>query len=130
MNAIKNTGFLNLFAITSASGFTPSVGYVYNPSAKTIVVTDNTTYPGGDGLRLVHVHITDSQGGQLYQAITTTGSGGAITFDTSSLNPIEGYTITTTVVSTNGLLGDLSAYSVGSTSPATGNLYYVNQQNG
>lgn len=128
MNAIKNSGFLSLFAITTASGFTPSVGYVYNAGAATIAVTDNTTYPSGDSIKIVHVHITDSEGGSLYYGITTTGSGGTHTFDVSGLVAAGGFTITCTVVSTNRLLGDLGVYAVGASAPTTGNLSYINKQ--
>ena len=128
MNAISNFGFLNLFAVTTLNGFTPAVGYVYNAGAKTIAITDSSTYAAGDGLKIVHIHITDAMGGVLYNKVTVTGGGGAVTIDTSTLNPLAGYNITCTVVTNNGALGDLSAYGVGATSPATGSLSYPNKQ--
>ena len=128
MISIKNTGFLSLFAVTTLNGFTPSVGYVYNTGAKTITVTDNSTFAGGDGLKLVHIHITDADGSQLYNHITVTGGGGAVVMDVSGLNNIAGFNINCTVITNNGALGDLSAYGVGSTSPLTSNLAYVNKQ--
>jgi len=128
MNAIQNTGFLNLFAVTTLNGFTPSVGYVYDAVAHTITITDNSTYAAGDAIKIVHIHITDRMGGQVYNKVTVHGGGGAVAVDVSGLNAIEGFTINCTVLSNNGALGDLSAYGVGSTSPSTANLAYVNKQ--
>lgn len=128
MNAINNSGFLNLFAVTLLNGFAPSVGYVYNSGGHTITITDNTTYAGGDGLKLVHIHITDKMGGQVYNKVTVTGGGGAVAVDVSGLNAIEGFNVNCTVVSNNGALGDLSAYGVAATSPISGNLAYINKQ--
>lgn len=128
MNAINNSGFLNLFAVTLLNGFAPSVAYVYDPAAHTITITDNTTYAIGDAIKLVHIHVTDKMGGQVYNKVTVHGGGGAVAVDVAALNAIEGFNVNCTVVSNLGALGDLSAYAVGATSPISGNLAYVNKQ--
>jgi hypothetical protein len=130
MNAVQNTGFLNLFGgALPAAGFAAAVGYVYvGGSTNTIVVTDNTTYPGGDGLKIVNVQVTDDNGISVNGYISTTGGGGAITISTASLDATSGFNIKATVISNNHLIADLGAYGIGSSAPSSGNLAYINNQ--
>jgi len=124
MNAIQNTGLLNLFQAVSFAGFGPSVAY--SLSGTTLTVTDNTTYPGGDGLKILQITITDREGATVYANTTTTGSGGAAAVSVSTLSAAGGFAVKATVVTNNGLLADLGVYGVGSTAPAAGNLQYAN----
>jgi hypothetical protein len=128
MNAINNSGFLQLFAVSTLTGFTPSVSYSLSDS--TLTVTDNSTYASGDGLKIVHIHVTDSEGGVIYSHISTTGSGGAVAINVSTLNNVAGFNVTCTVVSNNRAIGDLSMYGIGSTAPAAGNMFWPNKQLG
>ena len=123
MKAIGNSGLLKLVAAWAGStAFAPVVGYVYDASAKTVVMKDTTTYVSGDSIKVVNCHVTDSAGVTLHKVITVTGTPGAITIDVSTLNPVNGFAIRATVVTTQGMAADVAAYRVGATAPAAGNL--------
>lgn len=125
MQAIKNTGLLSICNVCGLSGFTPGASYVYDAGAKTILVTEASTFAAGDGLKIIHIHINDADGNQMYYKLTVATTGH--TFDVSTMNPVEGFTITATVVTNNRAMGDLSAYNVGSGAPSSGNLGYKNK---
>lgn len=125
MQAINNSGLLTVCNVCGLTGFAPAISYVYDAGAKTILITDASVFAGGDDMKIEHVRINDADGGQMYAHIDA--ASGTHTFDVSGLNPVEGFTITATVVSNNHMMGDLSAYNVGSGAPATGTLNYKNK---
>ena len=125
MQAIKNTGLLTICNVCGLSGFLPGASYVYNSGAATIVVTEASTFAAGDGLKIMHIYITDADGNIEYYTRTVAGTNHS--FDVSTMNPVHGFTINVTIVTNNRMVGDLSAYNVGSGAPTTGTLAYGNK---
>ena len=125
MKAINNSGLLNICNVCGLSGFTPAASYVYDATAKTIVVTEASTFGAGDGLKIMHIYIHDCDGNSMYYTRTVAATNHS--FDVSAMNPVEGFTITATIVTNLRAMGDLSAYNVGSGAPTTGNLGYNNK---
>lgn len=128
MNAIKNTGFLNLYG-NAIPAWTPSIGYVYTAGGtNTIVLTDNSTYPAADSIDIIQCEITDDNGISVAGKITVAGGGGALTLSTATLDATGGFNIKAMIVSTNGVRADMGQYGVGSSTAASGNLGYTNKQ--
>lgn len=125
MQAINNSGLLTVCNVCGLAGFTPAATYVYDPTAKTIVVTEASTFGAGDGLKIIHISINDAQGNHLYYKLTVAGTNHS--FDVSTMDPVEGFTITATVVTNLRAMGDMSAYRVGSWAPASGSLGWKNK---
>lgn len=88
-NAIDNTNLLQMCRDCGAVGFVPSVTYVYDAGAGTVVATNGSTIPAGDTLKLVKLRVTDCFGGER-RGFILVGSGGA------------GYTSAPTVVFATG----------------------------
>lgn len=130
MNTIKNTGFLNIFAVNTLNGFIPSVGYVYNAGAATVAITDNSTYGAGDAIKILHFTLTDCQGTQVKGNVTVAGGGGAVTVSTATLDLTEGFNITASLVTNLSAFADMGTYNVGGLAPASGNLGSINKQIG
>jgi hypothetical protein len=98
-----------------------SVGFVYDATAKTIVVTDNTTYPSGDSRKLVHVEVFDYFGGRVQGDILAADSDNAITINVATLNNSRGFALSVLVVSTKGKRKDGSQFKI-SNSISTGSF--------
>lgn len=113
VQAIDNSNLVNYCNDCGISGFTPAVTYVYDAGAKTVVVTDGSTIPAGDTLKKVHVRVLDDFGGEVRDAITATGAGGAKTLDVSSLDASKGLKIMATVLTTNLIAADGNAINIG-----------------
>lgn len=115
--AIDNSNLVNHRGCIPA-GFTPVVSYTYDAAAGEVVLTDGSAIPTGDTLKKVHVRVHDKFGGEVRDAITTTGSGGAKTLNVSTLNNSKGLDITATVLTTKMIAADGGAYNIG----AAGNV--------
>ncbi|WP_428067418.1 hypothetical protein [Chryseobacterium gambrini] len=105
-------------------GFAPKISYVVDATAKTVKVTDATTYGSGDGLASVIVHVYDRNGKEKQAKIDTDGTEVTINVSTLDLSSID---ITATIVSDKGCKADLSAYKIGSVA-LSGSLANINNQ--
>ncbi len=126
--AIDNSGFLNVCHNCGCVGFEPSLAFDFNSVAKTLEITDNTTYSAGDARKIVHILVSDKHGNHKSGNIPVGGTG-VVTLGLSNSNRgdvmdlSEGINIICTVVSDKRCVADLSAYSVGLvTGSATGDL--------
>lgn len=104
MLAIDNTNLKN-DCCNAIAGFTPKVKAVIDAALKTVTVTDETTYPAGDGLKKLVVKIHDQFGG------TVEGTTGAA-ISIATLNLAKPINITGTVNTTDNLVADGSAYGL------------------
>lgn len=105
VQAIDNTNLKTLGGDLTA-GFIPSVSIVYDPAAKTVVITDASTIPAGDTLLKVKVRLIDANGKEVTGSITATGTPGALTLSTAQLSPGHGLDVLGTVLTTKGLSAD------------------------
>jgi len=113
MQAIDNSNLLSYCATNCGiTGFTAKVSYVYDAGAKTVEVTDGSTYISGDGLKKVHIKIHDQFGGEVRDTITTTGTGGKKTINVSTLNLSKHLNITATVITNKDYHADGSAFHI------------------
>lgn len=71
------------------AGFTPVVTYAYDAVAKTVTVTNASTIPAGDTLKIVHLKVHDKNGGEVRGEIVVAAGG-------------QGYTSAPTVSFTGG----------------------------
>lgn len=109
VQAIDNSGVINVCNDCGTTGFTPVVSYTYDASAKTVAVQDGSTFPSGDSLKKVHVRVLDDFGGEVRDTITVTGAGGAKTINVASLNASKGLKISATVITANNIVADGNA---------------------
>lgn len=87
INTIDNTNLLNMCRDCGAVGFIPSCAYTYDAVAATITVTNSSTIPAGDTLKLVKVRAHDFYGNEIRGSIEATGGGdGYITAPTVSFS--------------------------------------------
>lgn len=95
----------------NCTGFAPSVAFVYDPTAHTIVFTDNSTYPSADSRKIVQLYVKDDNA----KIITGSIASGATTatLDVSTLDASQGFILLVTVISASGCLSDGEAYKVG-----------------
>jgi hypothetical protein len=113
MQAIDNANLLNYCNTNCGiAGFIAKVSYVYDATAKTIDVTDASTYISGDGLKKVQVKVFDQFGGELRDTITTTGTPGKKTINVATLNSSKPFTITATVITNKDYRADGSAFYI------------------
>jgi hypothetical protein len=113
MQAIDNTNLVGYCKTNcSITSFLPKVSYVYDAAAKTVVVTDGSTYGSGDGLKKVHIKVHDYFGGEKRDTITVTSTPGAKTIDVSTLNASKGLNITATIITNVDFHADGSAFRI------------------
>ncbi|MFB6453716.1 hypothetical protein ACE38W_00470 [Chitinophaga sp. Hz27] len=114
MNAIDNSNLINYCRSgCDITSFLPTVAYTYDAGAKTVAVTDNTTFGNGDTLKKVHIKVLDQFGGEVRGTITATGTPGKQIIDVSSLNVSKGLSVNSTVISNAGFVADGSAVNIG-----------------
>lgn len=100
------------------AGFVPSASFVYDPNAKTMVVTDHTTYGAGDGRKIINIRVSDKNDTKAKASNT----GGVITADLSGLDLSEGYQLFVTVLSNLGCMSDGHVGNEWLTDQLTGNV--------
>jgi hypothetical protein len=103
----------NLCGGCECTGFTPSVTFVYDANAGTIVVTDASTYPAGDARKIVNLRVTDKAGDKVDGNIAAADGDDAVTINVAGLDLSEGYRIDATVVTTAGCISDGHAGRIG-----------------
>ena len=119
MNPIDNTNLVNYRADAGTVDFVPAVSYEYDASAKEVDITDDSTFPSGVALRVVHVKVHDKFGNDVSGFIypvsgSDSGHDGETTIDVSGLDASRGLIITATVVANDGkLIADGSAHDIG-----------------
>lgn len=125
MNAIDNSGFLNVCYNCGAAGFLPGLSYSYVPNSKQLTLTDTSAFGSGDGLKIINIVVTDKYGKIKHGHISA--AGGNVVMDlTTGVNPALGFVINATVVTNFRSIGDLSMYNVADpTGSVAGQLGYV-----
>jgi hypothetical protein len=118
MQAINNTGILNICGSCNCTGFAAGVSYAYDAGAKTITVTEGSTFPAADALAIVHVYVTDKHGNSKYGKIEA--AGGNVVINVAAMNANGGFNIIATVVSNDKCIGDLAVYDVAAATVAAG----------
>jgi len=95
------------------AGFTPAVNYNHDGAAKTILITDASVYPAGDGRKIVHVKVIDKNGKQVVDSIAAADGDNAVSVNVATLDVSGGLTILATVVTNKGCISDGSITGVG-----------------
>lgn len=111
MIAIENSGLLNLSHSCINAGFVPSLGYTFDPTAKTVKIDNKSTYPAGDSLLVVNISVHDRQGKQVDAQINSTET--SKTIDVSKLLLSDKVNITATIVTKARVKQDLAIYDLG-----------------
>lgn len=106
------------------NGLVPVLTYAVNTGAKTVTVTDASTFGAGDDLNVVNVSVYDKDGKEKHGQITV--DAGNVVIDVTGMN-LSSLDIKATVVSTQGAKADLGIYNIGSVA-ASGNFIYANDQ--
>lgn len=105
----------NLCGGCDCQGFVPSVTFVYNSGAKTLVATDATTFPAGTARMAVHISVYDKHGNKALGTITAADGDDAITISLAELDASDGIDVLGTVVSDGGCLSDGHASNIAAT---------------
>ncbi len=116
-NAIDNSDMLNYRDDQGTDGFTPKVDYAYDSAAKTVTLTDDSTYPDGSFMKRVQVAVHDKFGGEVRDSIEEipgSGNDDEVTIDVSTLDASRGLDVTATVlVDDDKLAANGSAINIG-----------------
>ena len=114
MSAFDNSNLKdNLCGGCECTDFVPSVTFSYNAGAKTIAVTDASTYGTGNARKIVNLRVSDKNGDKVAGNIAENDGDDAVTIDVSTLDLSEGYRIDATVVSSAGCISDGHAGRIG-----------------
>lgn len=127
MGAISNDNIKDkLNSFVDWAGFVPSLTFAHNFGAKTITITDASTYPGGDSRKIVKVEVRDANAKKVIDSISAADVDNAITISTATLDYSDGLTILATVVTTIGRISDGHATGIngGVTAGAVGSWDY------
>lgn len=125
MTPLDNSGIININGRSCAVGFSPSATYEYVPGDQELIVTDTSSVPDGDDIKVIHVRVSDATGAVKYGKIEA--AEGNVTVDVSTLDATDGLTVNVTFVTDNRLTADGSVYNIGTTAPDEGNIRYVNK---
>lgn len=110
------------------TGFAAAVNYTHDPAAKTILLTDASTYPTGDSRKIVHLRAIDKNGKEVRDSIAAADVDNAITLNVATLDASGGLSVTATVVTTKGCISDGRVDGVGVNTNA-GALGYWDKDN-
>lgn len=127
MTAMDNTGLLTLTHY-SAPGIAPVVAYAYDAEDEEITVTNSSTFGAGDSFKAVIITVTDCNGKQVHAKISVAATPNVI--NVSTLDAYGGFNILAQVISTKREQAILTAYGVGATLAASGNLRHKNISHG
>jgi len=106
-NAFDNTNLLSgVCNSCDCTGFVPNVTFTYDANAKTITVTDASTYPNGDDRKIVNLRVCDKNWKTVDGNIASDDGDDAVTLDVSSLDLSEGFILNGTVVTNAGCISD------------------------
>ncbi len=111
VQAIDNAGLIGYcFFNCNIADFNPVLTYTYNAGTGALVVTDASTFPAGDSFSKVKIKLHDEFGNEVRGVITT--AGGSVTISGVTLDKSEPLNVTATVLSTNNLASDGSAWNI------------------
>ena len=99
------------------TGFDAKANFTVDAAAKTVTVTDASTFGAGDDLNVVNVHVYDKDGHEKHGQIAADGGNTVIDIATFNRSSID---ILATVVSTKGCKADLGTYNIVATVNAAG----------
>ncbi|MGE9312886.1 hypothetical protein ACLOAU_14660 [Niabella sp. CJ426] len=105
MLAIDNTNIIDLGRGNGLPGFAPKVAYAYDATAKTVTVTDTTTYQSGDSKKKLIVRVHDKFGKKVEGT-------DAAAVSTAALNASKPFDVTITLITTKDLVTDGGAYDI------------------
>ena len=126
MTALETDVLQNNLCDDCGNGMVAKLNYVVDSTAKTVTVTDASTFGAGDDLNVVNVSVYDKDGNRKQGQITA--DAGNVVLDVSTLN-LNSLDIIATVVSTKGAKADLGTYNIGSTALSGGLGNTANQGN-
>lgn len=109
MQSLNNQTILG-YCCNCVDGVVGKAKFEYDDTAKTIKVTDESTFTAPDTLQILHVDVYDRFGNKVYGHIDA--AGGNTTLDVSTMNPSKGFAVNITVVSVAGIAKDGSAYKI------------------
>lgn len=104
---INNSNLLTLCNNCGAVGFVPVLEYEYDAAAKTVTITDGSTFPAGSELTRIKVKVHDFFGAEARGNITV--AGGDVEIDISALNTSKPLSITATITTVDHIAADGSA---------------------
>ncbi len=104
---IDNTNLLNLCRDCGAGSFVPRLNYEYDAAAKTVTVTDASTYNAGYDLVIIKVKVHDFFGNEVRGKIEA--AAGNVEIDISSLNTSKPLSITAVISTEDHIAADGSA---------------------
>ncbi|OPB96834.1 hypothetical protein BAS10_07230 [Elizabethkingia meningoseptica] len=111
MNPFENKA-LRGFCGCNVNGFQPAVSYALDSQTKKLTVTDASAFAAGDSFKSINVWAIDSEGNEVTGHISA--AAGNVVLDLSTdFNISDGFTISSTVVSTKRSVADLSVRGVG-----------------
>ncbi len=108
---IDNSNLLQMCRDCGAAGFIPAFTYAYDATAETVTVTNASTIPGGDAIKLIKARVHDYFGNDVL------GSDpgpvvGAIVINVADLNRSKPLALTVTISTTGGIIADGGAYGL------------------
>jgi hypothetical protein len=121
MLVIDNVNLLNICRDCGAVGFLPEMTYAYDSNDDEITLTNASTIPSGDSLRLIKAKVHDSFGNEVVGALTVQGGFGYTSAPVVSFVGGGGTGATATAVVTNGRITaiNVTAGGTGFTSAPT-----------
>lgn len=114
MNAFSNDPIKDsLCGGCDCSDFSASLAFVYDATAHTIVVTDNSAYPSADSRKNALLVVRDGNGKKVVGNISAADGDDAVTISTAGLDTSNGLSISATVVSEGGCISDGHISNIG-----------------
>lgn len=111
-----NTNLVNSCNTCDCTGFVASASFVYDPTGKTMTVTNHSSFGAGDGLKIMNIRVSDRKGNK------ASGHTSGASIDLSALDLSEGYQLFVTVLSNLGCISDGHVGSQLGTSQTSGNV--------
>lgn len=83
---IDNANLLQMCKDCGAVGFVPTVSYAYDAAAGTVTLTNTSTIPAGDTLKIIKCKVVDSFGGYKSGDIVSAGGFAPVVINVTTLN--------------------------------------------
>lgn len=109
MQSIDNSLILN-YCCNCDEGVVGKASFAHDALAKTLTVTDESTITLPDTFKILHVDVYDRFGNKAYGSISV--AAGNVVIDVSGLNPSRGFAVAITIVTTNGIAKDGTAFKI------------------
>lgn len=113
-SVINNENLLNMCRDCGAGAFVPDASYTFDAVAKTVTVTDSSTYnTGGSGdLKKLKVSVHDFFGGKVVGEIIAGDLDSAVTVNVATLNLSKPLALKVTVITEDDIIADGGAYGL------------------